>query len=310
MSVDSERAFGYNWVIPNRVGRRRVNVPARDTGKVGFPMHGDSTPSLVVVEVKTCTTCGEPKLLSEFGRRGHRLSACCKPCWAAKSREQARRDPDATRERHARFKERHPERRRAQVNASVAKARATWEQRLADRADSFWALVEMSPAGCWLWTGRVGTTGYGLFPLGSIHIKAHRAAYALVYEDPGEMFVCHHCDNPLCVRPDHLFLGTNNDNINDAVSKGRMHPGERTGGTLLSPDVVVCMRDDYASGMSFQSIADKYGVTYGCARSAVIGRTWRHVPGAVPPRKAHETMSSPGNKQGGVAFAPESTPTP
>lgn len=85
--------------------------------------------------------------------------------------------------------------------------------------------------GCWLWTGPHNRCGYGLFWLSrgsrreSRLVLAHRVAYSLEYGAiPDGFLICHHCDNPGCVRPDHLFLGTSRDNTQDMIRKGRDHP--------------------------------------------------------------------------------------
>jgi hypothetical protein len=76
---------------------------------------------------------------------------------------------------------------------------------------------------CWLWTAAVGTDGYGKFWYNGITTHAHRIAFELTFGqiDEDGLIVCHRCDNPLCVRPDHLFLGTHRDNAVDMVRKGR-----------------------------------------------------------------------------------------
>lgn len=86
----------------------------------------------------------------------------------------------------------------------------------------FWSLVDKSGE-CWLWQGRTNNDGYGRLNVSKRQqVYAHRYAYANIYGPiPDGFFVCHHCDNPRCVRPDHLFLGTNQDNVNDMVRKGR-----------------------------------------------------------------------------------------
>ena len=75
--------------------------------------------------------------------------------------------------------------------------------------------------GCWVWNGATDGDGYGCFSYAGKSYRAHRIALELDGRPPGEMFACHHCDNPSCVNPDHLFVGTNKDNMVDMVAKGR-----------------------------------------------------------------------------------------
>ncbi len=102
-----------------------------------------------------------------------------------------------------------------------------------DDVSRFWENVEKpSGDGCWVWTGhRVAHRGgYGIFKLrGNRPMRAHRYSYELAHgpiDDP-RLFVCHHCDNPMCVRPEHLFLGTAKDNHDDMVRKGRHARGPK-----------------------------------------------------------------------------------
>jgi hypothetical protein len=95
--------------------------------------------------------------------------------------------------------------------------------------ERFWAKVRKSE-GCWEWVGSKIPKGYGNIGISYRPPKsalAHRVSWEIHFGPiPGGMFVCHHCDNPGCVRPDHLFLGTNLDNIRDSESKGRFHAGD------------------------------------------------------------------------------------
>lgn len=75
---------------------------------------------------------------------------------------------------------------------------------------------------CWNWTGYKTELGYGRLRLNNKKTLAHRASYEIfVGKIPDKKLVCHKCDNPSCLNPDHLFLGTNNDNVQDRVKKGR-----------------------------------------------------------------------------------------
>lgn len=89
--------------------------------------------------------------------------------------------------------------------------------------DRFWSQVEiMGNDECWPWMGaKVGA--YGRFTIKHNYQEyAHRVAYELGYhKQAGELYVCHHCDNPVCCNPSHLFLGTARDNVMDSVDKGR-----------------------------------------------------------------------------------------
>lgn len=97
--------------------------------------------------------------------------------------------------------------------------------------DRFWKKVQKSD-GCWNWIGYKTQIGYGIIVAGklgiddSIHTKrlvAHRVSYGIHYGVPDKkLFVCHKCDNPSCVRPDHLFLGTQTDNMRDCANKDRV----------------------------------------------------------------------------------------
>lgn len=108
----------------------------------------------------------------------------------------------------------------------MARPKPTAEQKLAN----FWSYVEkpIDPFACWTWTGFRMPSGYGLVSYRDPHVGrlGHRFAYnALVGRIPVGIEVCHHCDNPPCVRPDHLFLGTEADNKADMVAKNRQARG-------------------------------------------------------------------------------------
>lgn len=97
--------------------------------------------------------------------------------------------------------------------------------------ERFWARVDVrGPDECWVWTGGRNSREYGVvWPRGSTNIGAHRLSWELAnaVPIPAGLFICHRCDNPPCVNPAHLFLGTHQDNMRDAIAKGRMRYAER-----------------------------------------------------------------------------------
>ena len=95
------------------------------------------------------------------------------------------------------------------------------------RNDPFWRLINSATIGqgCWNWTAYKNNEGYGRLRAGGEKVLAHRLSYSIFKGEIAEgLFVCHTCDNPACINPEHLFLGTHQDNVSDCVAKGR-HKG-------------------------------------------------------------------------------------
>lgn len=146
-----------------------------------------------------------------------------------------------------------------------------------------WCSIDEA-TGCWLWTGSTWR-GYGRLTVGTRPVRktiaAHRYSYAaFVGPIPAGMEVCHKCDVRPCVNPAHLFVGTKQDNIDDRERKGRNNHvvGERIGSAKLNSSQVQEMRLARLTGESFQKIANRFGVDKQTAYSAILGRTWGHVP--------------------------------
>lgn len=136
--------------------------------------------------------------------------------------------------------------------------------------------------GCHLWTGHaqegVGF-GYGRFRVNGRRHQAHRYAWERVYGPiPDGLYVCHHCDQPACVNVQHFFLGTNQENQQDASRKGRNAHGERNGGGVkLNSASVREMRALYAQGVSSAELGRRFGVSQQLASRIVHRGIWRHV---------------------------------
>lgn len=151
---------------------------------------------------------------------------------------------------------------------------------------------------CWLWTGAHNAKGYGVFKVGTRRpVRAHRMSFVVSGKElpPEKPLVCHHCDTPGCCNPDHLFAGTNDDNMRDRDEKGRGAAGEnhythtrpsriprgtKRARAKLTEAVIPHIRKLYAerslNGMSQQSIAALYGVSQMVISKVVRGKTWIH----------------------------------
>ena len=127
---------------------------------------------------------------------------------------------------------------------------------------------------CWLST-RGGVGEYTTICLSRTFYLTHRVAYWVYHEDPQDGVVCHKCDNPKCINPDHLFLGTQEDNMNDMANKGRACRGENQHMSKLTEEQVRCIKY-HESG--FQSeIAERYGVGQATISGIRSGKRWRHI---------------------------------
>lgn len=163
-------------------------------------------------------------------------------------------------------------------------------KRVIDLSSRFWRYVHKTED-CWLWTGVLKGTGrnkYGILAMAtgtSIRHKnegAHRVSWKIHFgEIPPGMFVCHRCDNPQCVRPDHLFLGTNKINMQDMAAKGRGKPpdnrGSRHGMSRLTEPEVVEIRLLFSNGSRACELAERFGVALSTIYSVTSGRHWMHV---------------------------------
>lgn len=160
--------------------------------------------------------------------------------------------------------------------------------------DRFWGKVDKtsSPTGCWLWLGAHKAKGYGFLTITDgdrrRNIHAHRLSYELHHGPiPSRLLVCHRCDNPPCVNPEHLFLGTTRENALDAKAKGRLATGERcraknlshgeTHGASVYPDAFVRSVAQARSeeGLTIDQLSARFGMSRSQVHRVINGTTRR-----------------------------------
>jgi hypothetical protein len=165
-----------------------------------------------------------------------------------------------------------------------------------EEVERFWSYVDTSGGddACWLWLRKTDKDGYGHFTPSAVdrlyglpRWPAHRFAHFItsgVY--PDRLLVCHSCDNPPCCNPAHLFIGTNQDNVDDMMSKGRKSTGAAwnpIGETnpkakLTDADVIAMRRRWNDGGVSKSQLGREYGVSSTMASWVILGRFWKHLP--------------------------------
>lgn len=156
------------------------------------------------------------------------------------------------------------------------------------------ASFDKDPSGCWLWNAGL-KSGYGRFGIGYTRFRAHRLSYA-IHNGPltDDLFVCHKCDVRACVNPEHLFLGTQAENLQDMVNKGRSNlgekhwslrcpekvtRGEKVGNAKLTEADVLNIRRRYIPyGVTYDQLAAEYKVSSSVIRDAVLRISWKHLP--------------------------------
>ncbi len=210
-----------------------------------------------------------------------------------------------------------------EATATVPRARNEIKLTTSDEA-RFWAKVDKNgptqlhmQTPCWVWTAYKNKTSYGMVGLGSEKLLAHRVAWMVAngpipHDGSGHgICVCHHCDNPSCVNPLHLFLGSHTDNMRDKDRKNRgnrasgdkngarLHPerlargdrhgsnthpekrrlGETHGNAILTDAKVINIRTKYAAGgTSYRLLAEQFGVSRQLIHFIISRKTWKHLP--------------------------------
>jgi hypothetical protein len=168
--------------------------------------------------------------------------------------------------------------------------------------ERFWQKVKKTDS-CWLWTAASDRKGYGKFSVGGSHtaegtrrnsmVAAHRFSFELAngaipnHDSFHGYCVLHRCDNPACVRPDHLFLGTNSDNVHDMDAKGRrvvvaMQGSKHANAILTESQVLEIVKRHRVEKVSQLQLSKEYGVCHSTINHIFTGRLWGHLGLARP----------------------------
>jgi hypothetical protein len=140
-----------------------------------------------------------------------------------------------------------------------------------------WENVDKS-GDCWIWTGFKDPNGYGRLCINGTPRLTHRLMMELEgHQITPDQYVCHKCDNPSCVNPDHLFIGTAADNSADMAAKGRSCRGEKQGQSKLTENDVFDIRKRYEGGEVQSKIAKDYGLHQVTVSEIVTRKIWKHV---------------------------------
>lgn len=147
--------------------------------------------------------------------------------------------------------------------------------------DRLFSGIEKRANGCWIWTKALGGgDGRGVIYYNGRQQYAHRVSWILFRGTiPDGLYVCHRCDEPRCINPDHLFLGTQTDNMRDCSEKGRVNkkgvPGEHNGGSKLTAESVRHIRCLLSDGHTRREIAEMFSVCVSTIGHIATGRTWK-----------------------------------
>ena len=140
--------------------------------------------------------------------------------------------------------------------------------------DRFWSKVKRGP-GCWMWVRATDKDGYGIFRLNDKQKRSHRLVYEIGHGSiPQGMRICHTCDVTGCVRPSHLFIGTDKDNKRDAMKKGRDIHGMAHFNCKLTDKQVRQIRKDKRS---LRNIAKEYNIDYTNVSKIKNRTSWKHI---------------------------------
>ena len=145
----------------------------------------------------------------------------------------------------------------------------------------FWSKVKKTSR-CWLWTGAKRGRGYGVLRRGSADegfVDSHRFSYEIHFGPvPEDMWVLHHCDNPSCIRPSHIYAGTPKQNNQDMVFRGRSIRGESHANSRLTFNQVKIIRSEYIPHKIFmETFAKRFRVSVSTIQRVISKESWNHI---------------------------------
>lgn len=146
-----------------------------------------------------------------------------------------------------------------------------------DRLAHFKSKINKTESGCWEWTGTKHKIGYGMFWNGRKNVLSHRYAYEVFKKDSLKNFyVCHSCDNRLCVNPDHLWLGTAKDNTKDCIEKGRFKDGGfRIESTKITDENVLDIRKKHKELVD--NLSNIYKISQSQINNIIRKKQWKKI---------------------------------
>lgn len=252
----------------NKVAGRRWRVPGRGMKGVASMRQQDTT------RLPVCRHCG--KSFADLGMLPCRIrqrTYCSSACYNAH-----RQRPDYTRSCRQCGIAFQPQTANAARGAGVFCSRTCYLAARGSLAERFWRAVNRSD-GCWDWQGTINGGGYGVIKNQGKMLMAHRVSWQFHRGAiPDGLDVLHECDNRRCVRPSHLFLGTQADNSADMVSKLRQAHGARNSGAKLTESQVKFIRDlNPMTPRERAETARRFGVQPETILQIMRGRTWRYI---------------------------------
>ena len=146
--------------------------------------------------------------------------------------------------------------------------------------ERFWSKVDKTVS-CWNWSACTDKDGYGIFWLNDGNSRAHRVSMMLEGCDiPSGMMVCHTCDNPSCVNPDHLYIGDSQTNVDDMIERGRVasQRGEMNGHSKLTESIVREIRDRVFAGETQRAVAKSLNIDHKHVNMVILRKCWKHIP--------------------------------